>query len=183
MSELSQRVMTRVGRAALRKARVAIPSKTLKQACSFVPEQGGSAISPESRGRLTIPHYWARIVHTGRKGFSVDNEQRPTKILIWYKNPADDPRLQGGHTPARYADRGRFTRLTRERFRQDKKAGKLIIAKKVGPVAANPFFGNEPGQGMHGLMQEAHLIAREQIRKEMASFIGVEEGKAAVASL
>ena len=123
------------------------------------------------------------MVHDGRKRINMP----PGRFLIWYKNPADDPRFAGRSTPRRLAERLSFRDLYsdpaefRAKIKKDRK--KLIIAKKVGPVAANPFFGNEPGQGMHGLMQEAHLIAREQIRKEMASFIGVEEGKAAVASL
>lgn len=172
MSDLSNRAMTLIGRAALRKARVAIPSKTLKRACSFVPGPGVNRFAVESRGKLTIPHYWAVIVHDGRKRVSMP----PGRFLIWYKNPRNDPRFPGRSTPARLAARLSFRDLysTKAEFkaRIKKDRDKLIISRTSGPVAANPFFGNEPGQGMHGLMQESHVIVRELVAKEMAEFIG-----------
>lgn len=172
MSALSDRILARAGRAGLRRVKPKIPSKTLRRACHYTPTIGDAGFS---RGKLHIPHYWAVILHNGRKEIRTTGR----KLLIWYKNPAEDPRWAGRATPARYADRDRFQRagtIPWSKFRKDFKAGKVIVSQKSARVDGNPFFGNEPGEGMHGFKRDVYLIALEEIAKEIREFTK-EEGK------
>ena len=158
----AERILKKVGRAGLRRAKPQIPSRTLRRACHFELTVAGPLVSS---GQLYIPHYWAVILHDGRK--EVRTEGR--KFLVWYKDPRHDPRLQAGKTPARYADRGKL-RLTPQEFRQELKKGRIIVSQKSRAVKSRPFFGNAPGEGMYGFEQEVGLIVLEEIRKEVAEF-------------
>jgi len=192
MSELSDRILRRAGRLGLQRVRPAIPSKTLRRASRFVQEPGAANADgvSQSRGKLTIPHYWAVIVHDGRKRVTA----KPGRVLVWFRNPAQDPRFPGKSTPARLSDlrsggasgivgsRGPGRRrLTRSEYRfwlkqnakiKDKDKRPMIVAKSSGPVTGDPFFGNEPGEGMAGFLSQVNGIALEEVRKEMAQFIG-----------
>jgi hypothetical protein len=106
-------------------ARAACTSRTLRQALQVQRTEFGF--------RLHVPHYWAQFFHDGRGSVTA----RPGHKLVFYKNPAEDPRLSRGY-PVRLAD---VRRLTKGEFYRDLRAGKLIVAERVGPAGPNPFMG------------------------------------------
>lgn len=84
---LTRRLLTRARTA----VRPLIPSETLREALEV-------HLDPfEPQGYLEIPHYWAIYVHDGRGPFG----PRRAKVLVWFTNPEDDPRLRP--PPVRYA--------------------------------------------------------------------------------
>lgn len=174
MPRLTKRILARAGRAGLRRVKPEIPSKVLRRACRF---QETKETVLGSSGQLYIPHYWAVILHDGRRAVRT----RGRKFLVWYKNPRQDPRLQGGKTPARYADRGKL-QLTPQQFREELKKGRIIVSQKSRAVKGKPFFGNKPGEGMYGFEQEVSLIALEEIRKEMREFTKPPTAREVIAS-
>ncbi len=107
-------------------ARAACTSRTLRQALRVLKTEDGFV--------LNVPHYWAQFFHDGR---GVVNA-RPGHKLVYYKNPAEDPRIAGGY-PVRLSD---VRKLTRTEFYRDLRAGKLIVAERVGPAGPNEFMGD-----------------------------------------
>tara|TARA_R110002167_G_scaffold89910_1_gene242571 strand:- start:1131 stop:1664 length:534 start_codon:yes stop_codon:yes gene_type:complete len=123
-------------------------------------------IAGETWGYLNVPFYWAHWYHDGRGRVNA----KPGGFLIWYKNPDDDPRLSGGY-PIRPSD---VKRLSRERFKQDRAAGKLIVARSSGPTTKNyPFFSDSAGGGMQGFQGEVNVLveihADEYVRDVLRS--------------
>ena len=160
------------------------------KALPFIPsEQLQAALYSQelsdSRGLIRVPHYWARFIHDGR-GPS-PGASGTGKILVWFRNPKDDPRLPGGKYPVRRSD---IRRLTRGQFRKwsrinqriinsyrrftgkrtltaaDYRAMNLpmIIAKNSpgnrGRVIGVPFFSNAPGGGMFGFRKEMNVAGK-----------------------
>lgn len=83
-----------------------IPSRTLQR--SMVPRidvRGRNA-----KGDLFIAEFWALFVHDGTRAFGPSN----AKFLVYFVNPADDPRKPGGVTPRRASQ---VRRLTEAEFR------------------------------------------------------------------
>lgn len=129
------------------------------------------------QGVLHIPHYWALFVHDGRGPF------RKGRYMIWYRDPRLDPRLQNGKTPKRVKD---LRKLTRDQWRRaveirnrwieaggDPYDAPVIITKAIRkPTAATPFFGNDPGEGMHGFSADAGRIAQEEFSRHVRSVMG-----------
>lgn len=174
MSLLTDRIMQRAGKLALQRVRPRIPSKELRRSCRFVMTPSGPA-GRATYGKLTIPHYWAVIVHDGRRAVVAKGR----KILIWYKDPTKDPRFPGRNSPKRYADRDRFEpagTIPLKKFRRDYKAGKVIVSKRSGPVKGRPFFGNESGEGMAGFRLQVSQVAIEEVRKELSDLIKKPKG-------
>ena len=163
------------------KALPVIPSEQL-QAGLFTQEL------TDSRGIIRVPHYWARFAHDGRgpsPGVSGTG-----KILVWFRDPKDDPRYPGGVYPIRRSD---IKRLTRGQFRKwsrinqniintyRRSTGKrsltaadyramnlpMIIAKNSpgnrGRVIGVPFFSNAPGGGMFGFRKEMDIVGKRII--------------------
>lgn len=106
-------------------ARSACQSRTLRQALRVERTPAGFV--------LHVPHYWAQWFHNGRGVVHA----APGKKLVFYKNPADDPRIAGGY-PVRLRD---VRRLTKSEFYRDLRAGKLIVTESVGPAPAHEFMG------------------------------------------
>lgn len=77
-----------------------IPSRTLRQAMRKTFDVKGRRIS---KGSLFIPHYWAVMVHDGRRAFKA----KEAKFLVYFAQEADDPRKPN---PQRLADQRRLTR-------------------------------------------------------------------------
>lgn len=102
--------------------RVSIPSSTLKKAltASYRKLPRGHQIL------VHIPHYWAEYYHDGSGPVTMPKG----KYMVWFKNPADDPRLKGG-LPVKRSD-VRKLNLSRERFTQLIKDEKIIIRQHVG---------------------------------------------------
>lgn len=44
----------------------------------------------------------------------------------------------------------------------------MIVAKSVAPVRGNPFFSNEQGGGMDGLLQEADAAVLALLAQEVS---------------
>jgi len=124
---------------------------------------------------LYIPHYWAIFVHDGRVPF------RSKKIMIWFRNPRDDPRLRGGKTPERLAD---LPKLTKAQY----KAG-IAANLKADPTQKNPslwpmiitpgiktptmpalFFDNRVG--MAGLVDELDTAVQQEMTTILAEQLG-----------
>jgi hypothetical protein len=121
--------------------RVAVPN---------IPGQEGHALAAAleiiegpvpGKSRLFIPHYWAQYLHDDRKGFG------PTpgggrKFLVWFPNPANDPRLAGGY-PVRFSDVVRLDDVwSTEEFEAAlaRGPGYIRLARKVGPRKGTFFF-------------------------------------------
>jgi hypothetical protein len=134
----------------------------------------------DSTGKLNVPHYWAKYYHDGR------GPSKGSPILVWFRNPKDDPRTPGGRYPVTKAQ---VRRLSKGEFRKwssinnkiisayKRNTGKrlltssdyramelpMIIAKNSprngGRVAAvQAFFSNQAGGGMDGFREDANIV-------------------------
>lgn len=127
------------------------------------------------RVKVNIPHYWAVYVHDGRGPFG----PRKKTWLVWFMDPKDDPRTQGGTKhPVRAKD---IRTLTKEQFhaglRENSRRRALdlppymIVTKHHGGNLARPFFSNTGG--MRGFRQQANEIGRrlfsEFVRQQIPS--------------
>lgn len=126
MTEIVDRITEAVALPLLETARAACTSRTLRDALRVTRNENGL--------QITVPHYWAQWFHDGRGPVTA----RPGHKLVYYKNPSDDPRISGGY-PVRLSD---VRRLTRAEFYRDLRAGKLIVAERVGPAGPNQFMGD-----------------------------------------
>lgn len=125
-----------------------IPSSTLRQAMRKTFDVKGRKFS---KGSLFIPHYWAVMVHDGRRSFG----PKEANFLVYFAQEIDDPRKPN---PERLSDQ---RRLTREEFQAGLAENRrlqvgnpsqgpmqhMIVVKtpagaktRVGPTAASPFF-------------------------------------------
>lgn len=127
--------------------------------------------------RLGVPHYWAVYIHQGYGPFltrweagkdPLPGQTRRPKWLVWFDNPADDPRLMTGY-PVRETD---IVRLTKEQWRAVVRriwAGDTTVhianARSKPPghphVPGKPFFSNAPGGGMNAFYNEARQVAKQ----------------------
>lgn len=133
-----------------------IPSRTLRQA-QTVLDRGGRPGRNVVTARFAahIPHYWSVFVNDGHGVI------RPRKAnrLVWFKNPAKDPRFPGRVTPARF---NRIGRLSRRQFLFHKRAGNIVIAKSSRAVEGVGFYDNEAG--MRGFVTRANAVANREVR-------------------
>lgn len=112
---------------------------------------------------ITVPHYWAIMVHNGRRPFSKQ------QLMVWYKNPSQDPRTRGGY-PVRVRDR---RRLTKAQFQSALRAGRLVLTRRITKATpAKPFLSNEPGGGMAGFKDDANRIGAKEVRKLVKQSLG-----------
>jgi len=95
-----------------------------------VDESGAEAL-------VLTDFYWAVYYHDGRGPISA----KPGKFLVFFRDPRDDPRHNGGslNYPKRAAN-VRTLRLTKGEFSMMLRTGRLIATKRVGPAEAHPFF-------------------------------------------
>lgn len=162
------------------KAKAKIRSTQLRQGLYTQEEYS----TPEAaKYDLIVPHYWAAYVHDGRGPV----RPKSATMLVWFRNPNNDPRLSGGRSPvrARGAKRlssGQFKKwadINRQIIRRYRQAtGKTVLtstdyeAMKLPmivtryspgtyrPSKVYPFFSNEPGGGMEGFLKQASAIAQ-----------------------
>lgn len=170
-NEFKLRLLDRLSTAALRRARpyLARKSNTLARAMRAISK------SPE-RSAVEVPHYWALYVHDGRGAFAKQ------KLMVWFRDPKDDPRLQGGKTPRRASQLRSLTRdqfLAAMKLREDWIRGggdpydsPVIVTRYIRRrTPAFPFFGNEPGEGMFGFVDDANRIGSAEfsdfVRREL----------------
>lgn len=78
-------------------------------------------------------YYWTRFVNDGR---GVIQARAGGPPLIYFKDPRKDPRIQGRYPTGRDTVR----RLTKQQFVQNKRAGNLVITRKVGPSVGERFL-------------------------------------------
>jgi len=122
------------------------------QSRQLAEEMRTEIVSP-SRGNIVSDPYWALYVHDGRKAIG----RAGKGPLIWFKDKADDPRLDFGRTP----DRAKDLKKLRGRQLADAVArDEVIFARKVAGVAPTPFFSNTGG--MAAFPAEARRIVRQR---------------------
>lgn len=84
---------------------------------------------------VEVPIYWARWYHYGRGPVHA----KPGKVLVWFKNPKQDPRISGGY-PAR--KRSDVRRLNKREFYeylyQDPRP--IYVRESVGPWKGDRFI-------------------------------------------
>ena len=121
---------------------VKIPSTTVRT--FMYPE----VTSPTS-GSVRVPLYWASWYHDGRGAIRARNKQ----YLVYYLNPADDPRLSGGRPqrPEQVISLSKFP----GRLEKDLASGKCVMVKSVGPSRINyPYFDDKNALGMRGFVEK-----------------------------
>jgi hypothetical protein len=131
-------------------ARAACQSRTLRQALRVETGPRGFV--------LRVPHYWAPFFHNGRGVV----QAQPGKKLVFYKNPADDPRISGGY-PVRLSD---VRRLSKTEFYRDLRAGKLIVTDSVGPAPPHEFLGRPLTIRAAGIVSQASAQAAQQATRD-----------------
>lgn len=154
--------------AGLNRARAFCTSKQLRKG---MRRQVLISNAVQAQGVLNVPHYWAIYKHDGRGTVTTNG----ATFLVWFPNPKDDPRLKNGQSPIHRADIKKLSDvISRERFLELKKSGKMIISKVSGPTdrgKANPFFSNKPGGGMAGFQDDFVRIARRETFDHMERFL------------
>lgn len=106
-------------------------SRTLRRAVSSRKVSKNSAVAE-------VPHYWAPAYHDGR-GIARPRRRRGG-VLVWFKDPINDPRLFGGQAPLT-----RPGRLTKAQFqvglrenRKRPRSDPFMIIAKASPRFASP---------------------------------------------
>lgn len=171
-----ERLMDELGAAGKRLASSAIQSETLRRALVF------ERISFRW-GRLVVPHYWAIYQHDGRGRVTPVR----AKMLVYYADPNDDPRLSGGY-PVRLSDVRRLTgaefeeglEKNRELYAANPGGGRqqfMRVRKASGPTRPSrsyPFFE----KGMVAFPAQAAEIIDRFVSREMRAFARVEKSTA-----
>ena len=162
----NSRVTLRLLREARSRVRPFVPSRTLRRDMQIF--YGGR----EQRGVLRFPYFWAVYVHDGRGPFG---PRRGSEFLVWFRNPRDDPRTQGGR---RYPRRERDIRkLTRAQFEEGLRRNKsrppgrplMIVVRRVNrPTPGKPFIeqglrNSSVPAGREVMEQFGALVVREII--------------------
>lgn len=92
----------------------------------------------EVEAAVQTEFYWALYYHDGRGPISF--EAKPGRFMVFYADPKEDPRTNGGTDyPKRVTD-VRPLRLGKGEFRRLMESGRLIAVKSVGPADPHPFF-------------------------------------------
>jgi hypothetical protein len=149
--EFLRRALLAVAARAESRVRPQIPSATLQRALNTRLEETLDGMV----ALVGVPHYWAVYLHDGRAGFGKSHG-----FLVFFKNPAEDPRIQGGY-PERASQIRRLSpaewRRGLERNRQHLAAGgdpfdaPMIVVRRVGPAQGAHWFT----RGMAGFIEEA----------------------------
>jgi len=136
-----------------------IPSESIRLSMAIRYKAG------ELKGSLNVPYYWAEWYHNGRKAIYKGPSDG---FLIYYKDPKQDPRIKNGY-PVRASD---VRRLSKGEFKRDRKAGKLIVTKSVGPTKRNyPFFADKSVKGTAGGMEGFDTKVDNLAKKETDNYI------------
>jgi len=136
---------------------------------------------------LVVPQFWAAALHYGRGRVTPKN----ATVLVWFRDPKNDPRLFNGNSPIRKSE---VRKLTKAEFRkwsginrkiiQDYKRQNnkriltsteiqslnlpMIVAKvsgstKFSKTKVYPFFSNNAGGGMQGFSQYVSSEAKSAV--------------------
>lgn len=99
----------------------------------------------EGSVEIYSPYYWAKSYHDGHGTIY----PRKRKVLAFYKNPKNDPRLAG--LPNKYPQKksevkSLFQVASKEQIKQDAQAGRLIFSKFSRPWRGNKFLDKAAGK-------------------------------------
>lgn len=144
--------------ATIARPQVAKASNTLADA--MTREIESSAV-----GFLFIPHYWAVYVNDGRVTDS---------LLVWFKDPKDDPRLSGNEWAVRRNQVRRLTKLEWKAWRlKNRKAiadGRIVIVFSRRPRLPKKFFDNNGG--MSAFKSSPGPIAKAMFSQHVKDSLG-----------
>lgn len=148
-------------------------SNTLAQfmKMEMVSEREGLIVSA-----LSVPHYWAGILHFGRGPVS----PQAASVLVWFRNPRDDPRYPGGVYPQRKSQIRKLTKgqwdfwVAQNRLaRANNLPEPMIVRRWSGGTKPRPFFSNHPPDGgMAGFPKRAFGLAAAAARQHILETIG-----------
>ncbi len=161
----NRRVLLRMLRLARDRVRPLVPSRTLRRDMQLFVDRS-------ERGILQFPYYWAVYVHDGRGPFGVHSRarrgRRKPSVIVWFKNPKDDPRTNGGRD---YPRRERQVRqLTRAQYEEGLKRNRqrskgnpfMVVVKRVNSSRPGvPFID----RGLRGFDRFAGRIAQEEFSR------------------
>ena len=156
-ADAKESLLAELGVLARNRARSKIKSATLRDALEIELQPVSSAVV------VGVPHYWAIYYHDGRGPVRA----APGKFLVYFKDPAEDPRLKAGY-PVRATD---IVHLSREQFLEHLAADRLIVTRSVGPADPHPFFT----RGMDGFQEKVHAPAKRFMATILSDFIGKPE--------
>jgi len=158
-----KRVLKQLGDAELRRVKGMIGSKTLRAAVTLIIAEN------EQRADLFIPHYWAIWYHDGRGRVSPVNARK----LVFFDDPNDDPRIQGG----RPVTESQVRRLTRDQYREGLRRNQeraasggrpfMYVVDSVGKSAPRPFFTKLE----QGASERADVIVAREFEKDLLAWI------------
>lgn len=160
-----KRILRRLLTEARKRARAANPSKTLNRAMQI-------KVDSDIIGRIHLPHYWAIFVHDGRGPIRAKG-----KKLVYFANPANDPRLEGGY-PITRSD---IKHLTREQYREGLERNRelrgtgqvyMYVVDSVGPAVGTHFFD----KGMLGFETVVNRIVKEELDRVVSEVL-ISEGE------
>lgn len=157
---LYERLLTKFGERELRHIKREVGSKTLRKAMELFLEFS------KEQARLYIPHYWALYYHDGHGTITPKRARK----LVFFDNPKDDPRLDGGKTPERESQVRRLTKaqydegIRRNRLRARRGLRPFMyVVDSVGPNPGDPFFE----RGSKGASERADDILGRELDREM----------------
>lgn len=163
IEEFYERLLRRIGERARDRVLPVIPSETLRNSLQL----DVSANLVEPRAVLFLPHYWAIYLHDGRGPVAPVTK----RWLVWFQNPADDPRTAGGRNyPVRAADARRLTPAEWEAGLEENRERRarglepyMIVTKHAGPVEfpkSYKFFED----GMEGFGDQVGDVALAELQ-------------------
>jgi hypothetical protein len=155
-------ILRTVGERELAEVRRLIGSETLRRAVELIVDVSNNL------GRLYIPHYWAVYYHDGRGPVQPVSARK----LVFFNNPDDDPRLEGGY-PVRVSD---IRKLTKEEYDEGlrrnaerrRSGGEpfMFVVDSVGPAGAHPFF-DDLAQGAAARAEDPAVEAFDRAIQDM----------------
>lgn len=166
--DLYRRILNRSLRSAYGSAVGFCTSRQLRKHMYY---QSGSISRKSASGRVISRPYWSLYYHEGRQVI------RPVSasVLVWFRNPKDDPRLNNGESPVY---RSQIRKMTRDQFqywsRRNKQYPKgqqpMIVAKRSPrsgqpSFRGNPFFSDKPGGGLATLKTDVGRISEQETFK------------------
>ena len=175
-----RRLLKRLGQAAMERVRPRIvsykgkPIQALQRALQAI-------VVSDTELKLRVPHFWAIYVHDGRKAPVYPQH---SAFMIWWKDPRQDPRLNGGVTPERASS---LRHLTTQQFRdamrlfreaQESGAESPVVITPIvrRSTPPSPFFSNEAGGGMHGFVTRANRVGLPEFRSFALTLLKKELG-------
>lgn len=122
------------------------------------------------RIKLHLPQHWAKYLNDGH-GLILP---RGGRVLVWFRNPADDPRLNQGISPA-FSEVVKH--LTPQEFydglarnRESPEDPPMIIAAYSGPTIGKRFFDNN--FGMAPLVQIVNQEMPRFMKQHVEDYLG-----------